>query len=299
MKIRPWLIYAITTTVFWGVWGAIIEIPEKAGFPATLGYSVWALTMIPPALIALFIIKWKLEHDLRSVLLGLVIGFTGAGGQLILFQALRTGPAYLVFPFISLSPVITILLSYIFLKERASRRGWIGIGLALLAIPLLSFQSPESGIAHGSLWIVLSLLVFLAWGFQAYVMRFANQTMKAESIFFYMMVTGLLLIPFALWMTDFSQEINWGFKGPWLTAMIQVLNAVGALMIVYAFRYGKAMIVSPLTNAVAPVITIVISLILYQVIPHPVIMAGMALALASIFLLAIEDEGEAPADEAK
>ena len=290
MKIRPWLIYAIITTVFWGVWGALIEIPEKAGFPATLGYSVWALTMIPPALIALYIIKWKLEHDLRSVLLGLLIGFTGAGGQLILFQALRTGPAYLVFPFISLSPVITILLSYIFLKERASRRGWIGIALALIAIPLLSYQSPENGAGQGSLWIILSLLVFLAWGFQAYVMRFANQTMKAESIFFYMMLTGLLLIPFALWMTDFSQEINWGFKGPWLTAMIQVLNAVGALMIVYAFRYGKAMIVSPLTNAVAPVITIVISLILYQVIPHPVIIAGMALALASIFLLALEDD---------
>jgi drug/metabolite transporter (DMT)-like permease len=281
------------------VWGAIIEIPEKAGFPATLGYSVWALTMIPPALIALFIIKWKLEHDFRSILLGLVIGFTGAGGQLILFQALRTGPAYLVFPFISLSPVITILLSYIFLKERTSRRGWIGIALALLAIPLLSYQSPESGTAQGSLWIILSLLVFLAWGFQAYVMRFANQTMKAESIFFYMMITGLLLIPFALWMTDFSQEINWGFKGPWLTAMIQVLNAVGALMIVYAFRYGKAMIVSPMTNAVAPVITIVISLILYQVIPHPVIISGMVMALISIFLLAIEDEGEAPAEEPK
>jgi drug/metabolite transporter (DMT)-like permease len=299
VKIRPWLLYAVTTTVFWGVWGALIEIPEKAGFPATLGYSVWALTMIPPALIALFIIKWKLEHDLRSVLLGLVIGFTGAGGQLILFQALRTGPAYLVFPFISLSPVITILLSYFFLKERASRRGWIGIVLALLAIPLLSYQSPESGAGQGSLWIVLSLLVFLAWGFQAYVMRFANQTMKAESIFFYMMLTGLILIPFALWMTDFSQVINWGFKGPWLTAIIQVLNAVGALMIVYAFRYGKAMIVSPLTNAVAPVITIIISLILYQVIPHPIIISGMILALISIFLLAIEDEGEAPAEEVK
>ena len=299
MKIRPWLLYAITTTVFWGVWGAIIEIPEKAGFPATLGYSVWALTMIPPALIALFIIKWKLEYDFRSILLGLVIGFTGAGGQLILFQALRTGPAYLVFPFISLSPVITILLSYIFLKERASRRGWIGIVLALLAIPLLSYQSPESGTSQGSLWIILSLLVFLAWGFQAYVMRFANQTMKAESIFFYMMITGLLLIPIALWMTNFSQEINWGFKGPWLTALIQVLNAIGALMIVYAFRYGKAMIVSPMTNAVAPVITIIISLILYQVIPHPIIISGMVLALISIFLLAIEDEAEAPVEETK
>ena len=123
-------------------------------------------------------------------------------------------------------------------------------------------------------------------------MRFANQTMKAESIFFYMTVTGLLLIPFALIMTDFSQNINWGFNGPYLTAIIQILNAIGALTIVYAFRYGKAIIVSPMTNAVAPVITIIISLLIYQVIPHPVIIAGMAIALISIFLMAVEDNEE-------
>ncbi len=290
MNKKPWLLYAIITTTFWGVWGALIEIPEKAGFPATLGYSVWALTMIIPAAIALGLVGWKLEHDVKSIFLGSVIGFTGAGGQLILFQALRSGPAYLVFPFISLSPVVTILLSYLFLKERASLRGWLGIILALIAIPLLSYQSANDQGANGYLWIILSLIVFLAWGFQAYVMKFANKTMKAESIFFYMMLTGLLLIPIALWMTDFSQPINWGFKGPYLTAMIQILNSIGALMLVFAFRYGKAIIVSPMTNALAPVITIVISLIIYQVIPHPIIITGMVLAIVSAFLLAIEEE---------
>lgn len=297
MKLRPWLIYAVITTIFWGIWGALIEIPEKAGFPATLGYVVWSLTMIPPALVALKIINWKIEHDKKSILLGLAIGLTGAGGQLILFQALRTGPAYLVFPIISLSPVITILLSYFFLKERASKRGWAGIILAVLAIPLLSYQPPGDSNSSGILWVVLALLVFFAWGFQAYIMRFANQTMKAESIFFYMMLTGLLLIPFAILMTEFSHNINWGFKGPVLTALIQTLNAVGALMIVYAFRYGKAIIVSPLTNAVAPVITVVISLSIYKVIPHPVIIAGMVLALIAIFMMAIEDDSSSVKDK--
>jgi drug/metabolite transporter (DMT)-like permease len=291
------LIYAIVTTVFWGIWGALIELPQKSGFPATLGYAVWALTMIPPAIVALKIINWKLEFDKKSILLGCLIGLTGAGGQLVLFQALRTGPAYLVFPFISLSPVITIILSYIFLKERASRRGWIGIALALVAIIFLSYQPPNDANSSGYLWIILSLVVFVAWGVQAYIMRFANQTMKAESIFFYMMLTGLILIPFALLMTDFSQEINWGFKGPYLAAVIQILNSIGALTIVYAFRYGKAIIVSPMTNAIAPVITIILSLIIYQVIPHPIIISGMVLALISIFLMAIEENPEEAASE--
>jgi len=292
LKVRPWLIYAIVTTVFWGIWGALIELPQKSGFPATLGYVVWALTMIPPAIVALKIINWKLEFDKKSILLGCLIGLTGAGGQLVLFEALRTGPAYLVFPFISLSPVITIILSYIFLKERASKKGWIGIALALIAIIFLSYQPPNDANSSGYLWIILSLIVFVAWGVQAYIMRFANQTMKAESIFFYMMLTGLILIPFSLLMTDFSQEINWGFKGPYLTALIMLLNSIGALTIVYAFRFGKAIIVSPMTNAVAPVITIILSLIIYQVIPHPIIISGMIMALISIFLMAIEDSPE-------
>ena len=105
MKSKLWLIFAFTTTATWGVWGAFIETPEKAGFPATLGYSVWALTMIPNAVVALWLLKWKLDRELYPMFLAVLSGLLGCGGQLILFQALRTGPAYLVFPFISLYEV--------------------------------------------------------------------------------------------------------------------------------------------------------------------------------------------------
>jgi uncharacterized membrane protein len=86
---RLWLFYSVITTIFRGVWGAFIEIPEKSGFPATLGYVVRSLTMIPCALIALYLKKWKLEYDKQSIFLGSAVGLFGAGGQLLLFQALR------------------------------------------------------------------------------------------------------------------------------------------------------------------------------------------------------------------
>lgn len=95
---KNWLLYAFITTIFWGIWGAFIEIPEKAGFPATLGYVVWAFTMLPCALLALYANKWKLNKDKRAVILGALVGLFGAGGQLMLFEALRSGPAYIVFP---------------------------------------------------------------------------------------------------------------------------------------------------------------------------------------------------------
>lgn len=284
MKKANWLLYASITTVFWGIWGAFIEIPEKAGFPATMGYAVWAITMIPCSLLALYFIKWKLEYDLRSIFLGSLVGLLGAGGQLLLFQALREGPAYIVFPLISLFPILTIILSMVFLKEKASRRHWAGIAVALLAILLLSYQPATGKATHGSTWLLLSVLVFILWGLQAFAMKFSNNTMKAESIFFYMMVTGVLLIPIALWMTDFNQPVNWGFKGPYLAALIHVLNAIGSLTLVYALRYGKAIIVVPMTG-LSPLITIIISLVIYAVIPSPVLIAGMVFAMAGIYLL--------------
>ena len=290
MRSKLWLVFALGTAVFWGVWGAFIEIPEKAGFPATLGYVVWALTMIPGGIFALIYIHGKPERDKRSVFLGVGAGLLGCAGQLILFEALRTGPAYLVFPFISIAPVITILLSYWFLKERASSRAWTGIIMAVIAIFMLAYQPPGDSVVSGYMWVVLSLLVALMWGLQAYILKFANETMSAESLVFYTTITALALIPFAVLMTDFSRPINWGFEGPYLAAMIQFLNAIGFLGLVYAFRYGKAIIVSPMVNAIPPVITIIISLILYQVIPHPVIGSGMIMAVIAALLLAIEPE---------
>lgn len=286
MKAKPWLFYALVTTIFWGVWGALSELPEKAGFPATLGYVVWAVTMIVPVIFALRIINWRPDLHRKAITHGLLIGVLGSAGQLILFQALKQGPAFLVFPLVSLSPLITIILSIILLREKASSKSWAGIVLALIAIPLLSYQPADNGIKYGSLWIVLALLVFLFWGIQAYFMRVANTHTNAESIFFYMTIPCIALIPIALWLTDFSKEINWGLKGPYMAAGIQLLNAVGALFLVYAFRFGKAIIVSPLSNTGAPVITIILSLLIYGVVPSFVIVTGMFLAIIAIFLMA-------------
>ena len=90
-------------------------------------------------------------------------------------------------------------------------------------------------------------------------------------------------------MTDFSQPVNWGFKGPYLAAFIQILNAFGALCLVYAFRYGKAIIIAPMTTALSPVLTVIISLSIYAVMPHPVIISGMVLAIVAALLMGVEE----------
>jgi drug/metabolite transporter (DMT)-like permease len=290
MNSRSWLGYALVTTLFWGVWGAFSDLPARHGFPDTLTYVVWSLTMLLPAAWTLRRKGWQVRHDARSIGLGLAIGLTGAGGQLVLFHALTLGPAYLIFPIISLSPVITIALSYLLLGERTGRLGVAGIALAVLSLPLLNDWAPQDGADGLGLWFLLALGILLAWGLQGYYIKRAHDHMDSESIFFYMMLTGLMLVPAALCLTDFHQPIALGLSGPWLAAAIQLLNSIGALTLVYAFRQGKAIVVSPLTNAGAPLLTALIAMVLAGALPGPYKVAGIALSFGASLLLALQPD---------
>ncbi len=104
-KSHLWLFYAIITTVFRGGWRTY----------RNSGYVMWSLTKIPFAAITLYFIRLKIETDMRSILLGSAVGILGAGGQLLLFQALRDH-----FSFLPLTPSLILLLSVILLKEKIS-----------------------------------------------------------------------------------------------------------------------------------------------------------------------------------
>jgi drug/metabolite transporter (DMT)-like permease len=288
---RPWLGYALVTVALWGVWGAFSGLSAGYGFPDTLVYCVWALTMIVPALAVWRMAGWQLDRSPQAIVYGLAIGLLGAGGQMVLFYALARGPAYLIFPVISLSPVVTIAMSFALMGERTGRLGGIGIALALLALPTFDF-APGSADGSSAGWLIPAIVIMLCWGMQAYYMKAANHVMSGESIFVYMTISGLLLLPIAAAMTDYGKPINWGTSGPWLAALIQVLNAIGALTLVFAFRFGKAIIVAPLANAGAPLATALISLAVLGVVPGPLKSAGIVLALVASLLLAIEPDSD-------
>ena len=292
MKIPRWLLLATIVPILWGVWGALIEIPEKwvnPTFPSTLGYVVWSFTMALLAVFALRNIGWKVQLDLRSVLYGCAVGFSGAAGQLLLFWVLTQGPAYIIFPIICLSPVVTILLSATLLGERTHAMAAAGIGLSLLAIFFLSLQESGNSPVHGYGWLALTISIFFMWGLQAYFMKSSAGFITSEGLFFYMAAAAVLLCPIALQMTNFSAPINWGPSGLFLSGSLQLLNSLGALLLIYAIRLGKAIIVVPMINGLFPIVTIVLSLFIYHRIPNTYNFIGLFLAIIAIFLMAFDE----------
>lgn len=290
---RSWITYAGLLVLFWGVWGAFSGLPTaNYGYPDEMVYVIWAFMMLIPAFFAL---RGK-TFDRRPVAAGygLLIGLTGAGGQLLLFKALTLGPAYLIFPVIALSPAITVLMAVGLLRERLTRLAVVGVALALMAVVLFSISSGDGTEGQGS-WLLLAIIVCVAWGVQAFFMRKAATVgVNDGTTFGWMTISGLLLVPVAVvMMGGLPSGAPW--QAPTLAAGTQLLNAVGALFLVMALSRGKASIVAPTTNALAPVLTIVLSLVVYQTLPSVTAALGIVFALVGSTLMVYSDEkrGEA------
>ena len=288
-----WAVLTAISTLLFGINAALIEIPEKfvhPPFPMTLGYIVWSLTMMLCAAFALERNGWKLQGGRAALVYGYTNGLLGAGGTLLMFQALRDGPAYIIIPVVSLYPVVTVSLAATLLRERAGKQAVLGVVLALAAIVLLSLQEPGTTPIRGWMWLIWSLLALAMFGTQGWLIKASAGALSEETLFFYMAFGALLLSPAALAMTDFSQPLNWGLAGPWLTAAIQFPNALAALLVIYAYRdpAGKVIIISPVVG-LYPLVTIVLSLLVYQRVPDFRTVCGMAMALIAILLITLAE----------
>ncbi|MFJ5987120.1 DMT family transporter [Lentzea sp. NPDC092896] len=288
LRTTNWIPYAGLLVLFWGVWGAFSALPTKLyAYPDPMIYVVWALTMIIPAWFSLR--GKKFDRSRTATGYGLLIGLTGAGGQLLLFKALTIGPAYVIFPIIALSPAITVLMAFGLLRERLGALSWIGVVLALVAVVLFSVSTGEGG-DSGWFYLLLAVLVCVAWGVQAFFMRKAAIAgVDDASTFGWMTISGLVLIPVALLMMG-GLPLDFPWQAPALTAGTQVLNSIGALFLVMAMSRGKASIVAPVTNALAPVLTIVLSLIVFGARPSAFQVVGIVLALAGSTLMVYRAE---------
>jgi uncharacterized membrane protein len=289
VKNSSWVWYTVLVVLTWGIWGGISAYPtQEYGYPDQWIYIIWSMTMLIPCY---FTMRGKsFDISKKAIFYGCLIGLTGSGGQLLLFKDLTIGPAYLIFPIISISPAITVVMSMLMLKEKINKLGAIGVFTALISILMFSISSGDNSTTEGMTWLILAIVICICWGVQAYFMKKAtNLNIDESSIFGYMTITALLLAPVAYLMIP-DTSISYPIEAPLITAATQVLNAAGALFLVMALSRGKAVIVAPCTNALAPVLTAVISMALYETLPGVYAAIGIVLAITGSTLMVYSEE---------
>jgi transporter family protein len=140
--LSSWQVWAVLSAVF----AALTAIFAKVGVEdinsdlATLIRTVIVLVSLALILFA----TGKLSHPgpipARSWLFLLLSGLGTGASWLCYFRALKLGPATLVAPIDKLSVVLVALFGVVFLGERPSLNGWLGICLIAAGAVLIAFK---------------------------------------------------------------------------------------------------------------------------------------------------------------
>ena len=125
------LIYALLSAVF----AALTSIFGKVGIEgveSNLGTAIRTVVVLLMAWILVFAEKKQDEIkdiDKKSWLFLVLSGFTTGGSWLCYYGALKEGPASIIAPIDKLSIVVTVAFSYIILKEKLSKKAFLGLVL--------------------------------------------------------------------------------------------------------------------------------------------------------------------------
>jgi transporter family protein len=132
-----WLPAAIIALFSFGLWGfftklAILYVDSRN---ALIFQTVGVLII---GLITLSLIDFKPSTDLKGIGFGVLTGLAYGVGCLFYFIAADKGKLITVVTMTALYPLVTILLSYLLLKEGINLKQFCGVILALIAIYLMS-----------------------------------------------------------------------------------------------------------------------------------------------------------------
>ncbi|WP_293135624.1 EamA family transporter [Microcoleus sp. bin38.metabat.b11b12b14.051] len=139
VKIPNWLIYALICSLLYGFWGFLGKLATKS-----IDYkTVFVYETIGAILTTLFIFAnskdLSLDGNIAGIVSGLLIGVCGTAASLIFLKSIETGPVISVISITSLYPVISVFLSYLFLKEAITIPQFIALILAIISVILSSY----------------------------------------------------------------------------------------------------------------------------------------------------------------
>ncbi|MBI4148727.1 EamA family transporter [Candidatus Woesearchaeota archaeon] len=136
---QTWLVYAILAFLLWGFWGFFPKLTTAYIKPPSAMVYETAGALIVAVVVLLFLIKGRPELHSKGILFAVVTGMAGITGAFFFLSSLSVGgKTSVVVTLTALYPLITILLSVLFLHETVTITQGMGILLALIAILLIS-----------------------------------------------------------------------------------------------------------------------------------------------------------------
>lgn len=203
-------------------------------------------------IISLFMPKEPVQHkDLLIIMLGGLLGFV-VSQTLTAWALVYTTPVY--FSLIAtLTPVATMLMAAVFLKETLNGKKTMGVLIGIAGALLMVFMGWQGGSGTNDvLGILLTILSLLTWVIYLLITRNVSQKYSAVTqMKWIFLISTLAVLPFAApeWGQQKLFSAAWAWTGVAEMAFIVLFATVmGYFAIPFAMRYLPATTVSIYTN---------------------------------------------------
>lgn len=133
-----WLAPAVAALFSFGLWGLFTKLSINfIDSKSALVYQSIGVFVI--GFLTLSTLNFKPSYDSKGLLFAILTGAAYSIGCFFYFVAAGRGKIETVVTLTALYPSVTMILSLILLNEGVNMKQWLGIGLALVAIFLMSY----------------------------------------------------------------------------------------------------------------------------------------------------------------
>ena len=284
------LIAAFLATSIYGINHTI----AKEVMPIYIGSSGFIMLRLLGAtlifwLISLFTPNEKIEKkDFLKILLASILGM--CVNMLAFFRGLELSTPINSGIIITLSPVLVLILSYFFLKEKVTVKKIIGILIGFSGAVFLILNSSKTGINAPNIPLGNSFFLLNASAYAGYLIVIKPLTSKYNifTLMKWLFLIGLVLST----PITFNQfiEVNWT-ELPWFAIWRMAYVVIGTTFLTYLFNIYALKTLSPTTVGsfiyLQPIITIGFALITGNDVLDTTKMFSCLLVFIGIYLVSI------------
>ncbi|MGE5729737.1 MAG: DMT family transporter [Gemmatimonas sp.] len=283
---RAWLVLLLLSLI----WGSSFILMKEGleGFDALqlalIRMSVAALCLFPYALRYMRALGW------REIALLSVVGLTGNAIPAFLYAKSETVlPSAVVGVLTSMTPIFSLLIAWLFFRQRFPRTNVIGIVVGLAgAVVLAMAGSPEAGRSTSLAFAALVLLATISYGANVNLVKgFFSQRNPVLVTSIALSMVGWPALFFLLAGTDFIDTLRTNPAAPAALGYIAILGAFGTALSVLLFNRllkDATIIFATSVTYTIPIVAVIWGIALHEeftalhVVAFAVILAGVWLA---------------------
>lgn len=242
------ILFALGAMLCWGIGDFLIQkTTRKIGDIEALAFIgiIGSIGLIP------FIIKdLSLLFSLPNLMLVFILGLVTFVIALFNFEALKKGKLSIIDAIIELELPVTIILGFIFFKDRLSFFQFLIISFIFICIIMMATKSFKHWKTRLEKGVILALIAAIGMGIINFLTAMSSKNISPiMAIWVPWVVVSIFSIVFILKTTGLKKFIRNGIKLKWLVLFMGIFDTLAWLFYAFAVNKNEISIITAITES--------------------------------------------------